>query len=179
MKTINLSDKVFEIFISNLEIKSRTTQLAQQINLDYQSKTPVFIGVLNGCFMFMADLIAQISTNCEVSFVKVSSYQGGTITSGKVDKILGLAVDIFGRDVIIVEDIVDTGKTLQFLLNEIIALKPASINVATLLLKPDALETPIPQITYTGFNIENQFVVGYGMDYNNLGRNLNDIYKLC
>lgn len=179
MKFVNLSDKVFEKFINNFEISSRTAQLAKQIDLDYESKTPVFIGVLNGCFMFMAELIAQISTNCEVSFVKVSSYQGGTKTSGKVDKILGLAVDITDRDVIIVEDIVDTGKTLQFLLSEIFTLQPATINVATLLLKPDALETPIPQIKYTGFNIENQFVVGYGMDYNNLGRNLKDIYKLC
>ncbi|TAH00921.1 MAG: hypoxanthine phosphoribosyltransferase [Sphingobacteriales bacterium] len=179
MNTINLSDKVFEIFISNLEIYTRTAELAKQINLDFQNKTPVIIGVLNGCFMFMANLVAQISTNCEVSFVKVSSYQGGTKSSGKVDEILGLAIDIAARDVIIVEDIVDTGKTLQFLISKIETLKPASVKVATLLLKPDALETQIPQITYVGFEIENKFVVGYGMDYNNLGRNLNDIYKLC
>ncbi len=179
MKTINLSDKVFEIFISNLEINTRTAELAKQINLDYQNETPVIIGILNGCFMFMADLVSQITGNCEISFIKVSSYKGETKTSGNVDEVLGLDIDVCGRDVIIVEDIVDTGKTLQFLISKTEAFKPASVKVATLILKPEALETQIPQITYVGFEIENKFVVGYGMDYNNLGRNLNDIYKLC
>ncbi len=179
MTNVNLNDRIFEIFIPSLEIKKRTRKLANQINTDYLNKTPVFIGVLNGCFMFMADLIKQVNAQCEVSFIKISSYKGETKTSGNVDEVLGLDIDVCGRDVIIVEDIVDTGKTLQFLINKIDALKPASVKVATFLLKPDALETQIPQITYIGFKIENKFVVGYGMDYKNLGRNLNDIYKLC
>lgn len=179
MENVNLSDKVFKNFIPSLEIKNRTGQLAKQINLDYQNKTPVFIGVLNGSFMFMAALINQITINCEVSFVKVSSYKGGTKTSGIVQEILGFDIDITGRDVVIVEDIVDTGKTLAFLLDKINELKPASVTVATLLLKPDALQTQIPQITYVGFEIENHFVVGYGMDYKNLGRNLKHIYQVC
>ncbi len=178
MTNVNLNDRIFEIFIPSLEIKKRTRKLAKQINIDYLNKTPVFIGVLNGCFMFMADLVSKITGNCEISFIKVSSYKGGTKTTGMVEEILGLAIDIAGRDVIIVEDIVDTGKTLQFLITQLMALKPASISVATLLLKPDALETQIPQINYVGFEIENRFVVGYGLDYNNLGRNLNDIYQV-
>lgn len=178
MTNVNLNDRIFEIFIPSLEIKKRTRKLAKQISIDYLNKTPVFIGVLNGCFMFMADLIKQVNAQCEVSFIKVSSYKGGTKTTGMVEEILGLAIDIAGRDVIIVEDIVDTGKTLQFLITQLMALEPASISVATLLLKPDALETQISQINYVGFEIENRFVVGYGLDYNNLGRNLNDIYQV-
>lgn len=178
MKKVVLNDKIFEIFIPNLEIETRITHLAAQINIDYLNKTPVFIGVLNGSFMFTAHLIKQVSIQCEVSFIKVSSYKGGTKTTGMVEEVLGLAIEIANRDVIVVEDIVDTGKTLQFLITKLMALKPASVSVATLLLKPDALETQIPQINYVGFEIENRFVVGYGLDYNNLGRNLNDIYQV-
>ncbi len=178
MKKVVLNDKIFEIFIPKLEIETRITHLAAQINIDYLNKTPVFIGVLNGSFMFMAQLIKQVNIKCEVSFTEISSYKGGTKTTGVVQEVVGLAIEIANRDIIIVEDIVDTGKTLQFLITKLLTLKPASISVATLLIKPDALESIIPQIKYVGFEIENRFVVGYGMDYNNLGRNLNDIYQV-
>lgn len=178
MDNVQLNDKIFEILFTQSEIEKRIIELAAQINIDYQNKLPFFIGVLNGSFMFLSDLMKEISLDCRIEFIKVSSYKGGTKSTGEVLDVMGLNVDLKDRDVIIVEDIVDTGKTLTYLLSSIKAQLPSSLKVVTLLLKPDALETKVPEIEYVGFKIRNDFVVGYGMDYNHIGRNLKDIYKL-
>jgi hypoxanthine phosphoribosyltransferase len=178
MDTVQLNDKFFEIFLTQSEIEKRIKELAKQINIDYKNQLPLFVGILNGSFMFLSDLKKEITLDSRIEFIKVSSYKGGTKSTGEVQDVLGLDVDIKGRDVIIVEDIVDTGKTLTYLLSTLKTQQPASIKVVTLLLKPDALETQIPELDYIGFKIGNDFVVGYGMDYNHLGRNLRDVYKL-
>ena len=177
MMKIAIDDKTFETFIEYEMIEKRIRLMGIQLNVDYEDKVPVFIGVLNGSFRFMADLMKEISLDCSIEFIKVSSYNGGTKSTGNVLEILGLDADIKGKDVIIVEDIIDTGKTLTYLLSTLKPLQPASIKVITLLLKPDAIETQFPEIAYIGFEISNDFVVGYGMDYDHLGRNLNDIYR--
>lgn len=176
---MTIDDKTFETFIEYNMIKKRTRLIGIQLNVDYENKVPVFIGVLNGSFLFMADLMKEVDIGCELAFVKVSSYYGGTKSSGEIVEELSLGMDIKDRDVVIIEDIVDTGKTLCYLLKEFKKKEPASIKVATLLLKPDALETQIDEIEYVGFEIANDFVVGYGLDYKGLGRNLKDIYRLC
>lgn len=178
MKTICISDKKFSIFIPSTQINQRVKFLGKQLSQCYAHKTPVFIGVLNGSFMFMASLLKNINTACETSFIKVSSYKGGTQTTGFVQELLGLDINLKNRHVIIVEDIIDTGKTLQFLLSKIKTQQPASLCVVALLLKPEALQQPITEIKHVGFEIKNHFFVGYGMDYNGLGRNLKDIYTL-
>ena len=176
---VTIDDKTFEPFIKYEMIEKRIRLMGIQLNVDYEDKVPVFIGVLNGSFMFMADLIKEIHIGCEVAFVKLASYHGDTKSSGKIEEELSLSIDIKNRDIIIVEDIVDTGNTLKFLINKLKSLEPASINVATLLLKPDALKHEFDEINFVGFEIANDIVVGFGLDYKNLGRNLNDIYKLC
>jgi hypoxanthine phosphoribosyltransferase len=178
MDTVQLNDKFFEIFLTQSEIEKRIKELAKQINIDYKNQLPLFVGILNGSFMFLSDLMKEITLDCRIEFIKVSSYKGGIKSTGEIQDVLGLDVDLQGRDVIIVEDIVDTGKTLTYLLSTLKTQQPASIKVVTLLLKPDALETHIPELDYIGFKIPNDFVVGYGMDYNHLGRNLRDVYKL-
>lgn len=178
MQNVLLHDKTFEIFLTQQEITERINQLAGQINTDYKNKFPIFIGVLNGSFMFTADLMKEIDFDCSIEFIRISSYDGGTQSTGNVLEVLGLDADIKGKDVLIVEDIVDTGKTLTYLLSTLNVQQPSSIKVVTLLLKPDALEIQIPEIEYVGFEISNYFVVGYGMDYNQTGRNLKDIYRL-
>lgn len=178
MESVLLYDKTFEIFLTQQEITERIKLLAAEINSDYKTKFPVFIGVLNGSFMFMADLMKEINFDYRIEFIKVSSYDGGTKSTGNVMEILGLDADIKGRDIVIVEDIVDTGKTLSYLLTNLNEQQPASVKVVTLLLKPEALEIQIPEIEFIGFEISNYFVVGYGMDYNHIGRNLKDIYRL-
>ncbi|QIL39453.1 hypoxanthine phosphoribosyltransferase [Pedobacter sp. HDW13] len=176
MHKIKVEDKEFEIFLENDTINKRIRLLGIQMNVDYEGKCPLFIGVLNGSFLFMADLIKEITVPCEIAFMRVASYQG-TSSSGKVKELIGLPEDISGRDVIIVEDIVDTGLTLTHILKTIKEKKPASVKVSTLLLKPSALQYEIEALEYVGFEIPNEFVVGYGLDYNGLGRNLNDIYR--
>lgn len=160
-------------------IEKRTRLIGIEINVDYENRTPVFVGVLNGSFMFMADLMKEIKIPCETTFVKLASYHGGTKSSGNITEELSITMDLANRNVIIVEDIIDTGKTLDYLIKQIKALKPASVNVAALLLKPDALEVDLGEIDYIGFEIANEFVVGYGLDYDGLGRNSCDIYRLC
>lgn len=174
--TIQIHDQTFEILIQEENINKRTRLMGIQLNLDYEHRCPIFIGVLNGCFLFMADLLKEISIPCEVAFVKVSSYQG-TSSTGKIKETLSLPEDLHNRDIILVEDIVDTGFTLCYLLQEIQKQKPASVKVCSLLLKPAALKAPIEALDYVGFEIANEFVVGYGLDYNGLGRNLTDIYS--
>ena len=177
MDKIQIADKEFELFLENDNIAKRTRLIAIQLDVDYEHKCPYFIGVLNGSFLFMADLLKEINTSCEVGFIKVSSYEG-TESSGNVKQAFGLPDSLHNRDVILVEDIVDTGFTLQYILKEVYKQKPASVRVCSLLLKPAALKAPIPELEYVGFEIANEFVVGYGLDYDGLGRNLKDIYRV-
>lgn len=176
MQKVKVHDKTFDRFLTNDMIGKRIRLLGIQINLDYEGKAPLFIGVLNGSFLFMADLIKEIDLPCEVAFMRVASYEG-TASTGKVKELIGLPDQINGRDVIVVEDIVDTGFTLSYILKGIAEKNPASIRVASLLLKPKALQHEIEGLAYVGFEIPNEFVVGYGLDYNGHGRNLIDIYK--
>ncbi|TDQ09529.1 hypoxanthine phosphoribosyltransferase [Pedobacter metabolipauper] len=176
MNKIQIEDKEFEILLENDNICKRTRLIAIQMNVDYESRCPIFIGVLNGSFLFMADLLKEINISCEVGFIKVSSYTG-TESSGSIKEVFGLPEDLHNRDVVIIEDIVDTGFTLGYILNEVHKQKPASVKVCSLLLKPTALKAPIDELEYVGFEIANEFVVGYGLDYNGLGRNLKDIYR--
>jgi hypoxanthine phosphoribosyltransferase len=176
MNSIQIADKEFELFLENDNITKRIRLIGIQLNVDYENRCPYFIGVLNGSFLFIADLLKEISVSCEVGFIKVSSYKG-TESSGSLKQAFGLPEDLNGRDVIIVEDIVDTGFTLDYIIAEIKKQSPASIKVCALLLKPKALKSPIDELEYVGFEIENDFVVGYGLDYDGLGRNLKDIYK--
>jgi hypoxanthine phosphoribosyltransferase len=173
---IEIDDKHFELLFEYEQIKKRIRLLAIQLNIDFEDKIPVFLGVLNGSFIFLADLIKEIHISSEVTFVKVSSYEGDK-SSGKIKEEIGLQMSLKDRDVIIVEDIVDSGKTLEYLLKMVEKQMPASVNVCSLLLKPNSLKVELEEITYVGFEIPDEFVVGYGLDYKGLGRNLKDIYK--
>jgi hypoxanthine phosphoribosyltransferase len=177
MNNIQIEDKDFEIFLENDQITKRIRLIGIQINVDYENRCPVIIGVLNGSFIFMADLVKEINSSCEITFVRVSSYKG-TNSTGNIKEVFGLPDDLHNRDVILVEDIVDTGVTIQHILEQVKLQKPASVKICTLLFKPAALLTPIPELEYIGFEIPNEFVVGYGLDYNGLGRNLKDIYTV-
>ena len=176
MNKIQIEDREFEILIENDNICKRTRLIGIQINVDYENRCPMFIGVLNGSFMFMADLLKEITVSCEVAFIQVASYSG-TESTGIVKEIFGLRDDLHNRDIIIVEDIVDSGTTLNHILKQVYQQKPASVSVCSLLLKPAALKEPIDELEYIGFELANDFVVGFGMDYNGLGRNLIDIYR--
>ena len=177
LKTVEVGDKKFELFIENDNINKRTRMMGTQLNLDYEGRCPVFIGVLNGSFLFMADLLKEMEIPCEVGFIKVSSYEG-TKSSGTLKEALGLPDDLHNRDVILVEDIVDTGFTLKSILETVYLQQPSSVRVCSLLYKPAAILAPIEELEYVGFEIPNEFVVGYGLDYNGLGRNLKDIYRV-
>lgn len=174
MKTIQLKDKRFKINIPSEEILRQVGRVAEEIERDFEGRTPLFVIVLNGAFMFASDLLKAITMNCEINFVKLSSYHG-TQSTGKVKEIIGLNQDIKGRDIIIVEDIVDTGVTMENLLADLQTMKPNSISIATLLFKPASFKKDY-KVHYTGFEIPNDFIVGYGLDYDQLGRNLSDIY---
>lgn len=176
MKT-TVADLEFEKLIDQSTIQQRIAEIAAHLNTDYAERSPIFIGVLNGSFLFIADLIKHINVPCEVTFTKLASYYGGTATSGKIREDIDLVVDIKDRDIIIVEDIIDSGNTLKYLVEKLYQRKPASIRVCSLLLKPEAIEVSIEELTYVGFHIENEFVVGYGLDYKEQGRNLLDIYR--
>lgn len=176
MNNIKIQEKSFEIFLENDSINKRIRLMGIQLNVDYENRCPIFIGVLNGSFLFMADLLKEIEIPCEVGFIRVSSYHGATST-GQVKEAFGLPDDLKDRDVIVVEDIVDTGLTLSYILEKIQVQKPASVSVCSLLYKPASLIKPVNELKYVGFEIPNEFVVGYGLDYNGLGRNLKDIYR--
>ena len=173
---IQIDSKDFDLLIEYDQIKKRIRLIGIQLDVDYEGRVPVFVGVLNGSFMFIADLMKEITISSEVTFIKVSSYDGDK-SVGKIKNEIDLYMDLKDRDVIIVEDIVDTGATLMHVIEMIKKHEPASINVCTLLLKPAMLNHVINEITYVGFEIPNEFVVGYGLDYNGLGRNLKDIYR--
>lgn len=170
-----IHDKTFEIFISSEQIAKRVHAVADRINEDYTSQQPLFISVLNGAFMFTSDLIKYLKFFPEVSFIKFASYSGMAST-GSIKQLIGLNEDLHGRDVVIVEDIIDTGITMGQILTQVKAKKPKSVKVATLLFKPEPFEGDF-KIDYVGFEIPNKFVLGYGMDYNGIGRNLPDIYQ--
>jgi hypoxanthine phosphoribosyltransferase len=173
---IQIDEKDFALMLEHEQIKKRIRLIGIQLTVDYENRVPVFVGVLNGSFIFLADLVKEITLSSEVTFVKISSYNGDKST-GKVKEEIGLNMDLKGRDVIIVEDIVDTGTTLRYLLGKIKEHNPASVKICTLLLKPKSLKQEMEEITYVGFEIPNEFVVGYGLDYNGLGRNLKNIYR--
>jgi hypoxanthine phosphoribosyltransferase len=176
MQTVTLHDKTFELFITEQAIHDAISALAQQINKDYEGKNPLFLGILNGSFLFAADLFRLIEGNAEISFLKMASYQG-TATTGKINELIGINEDITNRHVIILEDIVDTGITLEKIISDLNTKNPASIAIATLLFKPAAYQKSIP-VNYIGMKVANDFLVGYGLDYDGLGRNLKEIYKL-
>lgn len=172
MKVLDLE---FKKFIPAKEINAGVKKLAGQINNDYKGKTPVFLSILNGSFMFSADLVKYISLECKISFVKLSSYSG-TQTTGQIKTLIGLDESLFKQDVIVVEDIVDTGTTLQKIIEELVTLGVNSVEVVSLLRKTIAREKKIG-VKYVGFEIDSEFVLGYGLDYNGLGRNFTDLYK--
>lgn len=176
MHHIDIDGEQFQLLIDYGSIKKRIRLMGIQLNVDFENRLPVFIGVLNGSFMFMADLMKEIHIPCEITFVKLASYHGEKSSSQKITEELDVYMDIRERDIIIVEDIVDTGNTLRYIIDKLNARKPASLRVCTLLVKPAAMEYKIDEITDVGFEVENEFVVGYGLDYKGLGRNLTDIY---
>ena len=176
MSIVKIKDKTFETSITESEIKQRVKELAQKISHDLEGKNPLLLGVLNGSFIFAADLMREMTTPCEISFVKLASYQGITST-GKVHEVLGINEDLAGRDVVIVEDIVDTGRTMKQMVESLGTRNPASVHICTLFVKPHKLEEPL-DIEYAAFSIPNDFILGYGLDYDQQGRWLKEIYTL-
>ena len=176
MKQIQINQLHFDLFIDYEQIQKQIRLLGIDLSLQYADKDPVFIGVLNGCFMFMADLMKEISVPCQLSFVKLASYEG-LQSQGTIHQLLGVGMDLKDRHVVIVEDIIDTGNSLKHTIAALQNLEVASISVCALLMKPDCLEHQFDEDLLVGFEIEKEFVVGYGLDYNGLGRNLPDIYK--
>ena len=176
MSNIKIHDKEFVKTISHDEIVAEVKRVAANINRDYAGKRPLLLGVLNGSFMFAAELMRNLEIECEISFVKLSSYQG-TNSTGVIKEVLGLSESITGRDVIVVEDIVDTGKTMQNMLETLGTREPASIEIASLFVKPARLQVPV-NVKFGVFTIPDRFIVGYGLDYDGLGRNLPDIYDV-
>lgn len=176
MNSIKLHDKYFEPFIRFEKIDNAINKIADNINRDIEGQTPIFLVILNGSFMFAGDLLKKIDLSCEVSFVKLTSYVG-TKSSKEVKQLIGFNEDIKGRTIIIVEDIIDSGITMGNVLGQLEKMGAADVRIATLLFKPNAFEKSY-KIDYIGIEIPNDFIVGYGLDYNNLGRNLRDIYKI-
>lgn len=174
MDAVKIRDKMFRISIPESEIKQRVKALAERINQDLAGKNPLFLAVLNGAYVFAADLMREITIPCEISFVKLASYQG-TVSTGKITEVLGINEDLTDRVVVIVEDIVDTGLTMKRMVENLGTRRPAEVHICTLLLKPDKLQVPL-DIEYVAMEIPNEFIVGYGLDYDGLGRNYKDIY---
>jgi hypoxanthine phosphoribosyltransferase len=175
--TIECNGETFKLFISKEQIEQRITEIGKQLDEDYAGKKPIFIGVLNGSFIFLADLMRHVSIPCEVDFFKLSSYGDEKVSSGKVTKLKDLDAQIEGRHVIIVEDIVDTGLSMSYILKQIKAFSPASVKVVTLLHKPGAGKYDV-KLDYIAFEIPTLFVLGFGLDYAQEGRNLAQIYVL-
>lgn len=173
---MKIKDKNFLILLKEAEIKKRIKELGAEISQDYSGRQPLFISVLNGAFIFAADLVRDIKLASTVSFIKLSTYDH-TASTGKIKELIGINEKLFKKDIIIIEDIVDSGFTLSYLMEHIAELGPASLEVAALLIKPESLKVDL-NIKYKGFNIPKNFVVGYGLDYDGYGRNLKDIYFL-
>jgi hypoxanthine phosphoribosyltransferase len=176
MHSIRIHDKEFVPSIPSEEILEQVRRVANEINRDYEGQQPLFLVVLNGSFIFAADLMREITLPADVSFVKLASYQG-TSSSGTVREVIGLNTDITGRPIIIVEDIVESGLTMAHMIATLKKQNPKSVDICTLLLKPEKLEVQL-DIKYVAMEIPNDFIVGYGLDYNELGRNLKDIYTI-
>ncbi len=175
-KTVQLQELSFETYMDKQMIKQRVKEMGKELSNEFKDKKPIFLAILNGAFVFAADLVRACKFEHEISFIKLTSYEG-TTSSGKVTTQIGLQEDLTDRDVIIVEDIVDTGTTIYHFLPALKKFNPKSITIVSLLQKPEALKFPL-KVDYIGFEIPNKFVVGYGLDYNGLGRNLKDIYQL-
>jgi hypoxanthine phosphoribosyltransferase len=176
MAAIRVHDKLFEPYLTQSSIAERIKSIAEELNRDYEGKKPLFIPILNGSFIFASDLFKELSIEAEICFIKLASYKG-TKSSGQVITAIGLDTELFGRHVVIIEDIVDTGKTLSEFLPQLHHQQPASLKITALLHKPEATVFPIT-VDYLGFSVPNKFLLGYGLDYNGLGRNIPEIYKL-
>jgi len=176
MKEIRILDKKFKEFITEEQIRIRVEELAFQINRELAGKDVVFLGILNGAFLFAADLFRQINLEARISFIKLASYQG-TTSQGLIKELIGWNEDIKNKTVVVIEDIVDTGNTLERIVDELVVRKAAEIKISALLYKPAAYKKEIP-LHYIGFEIPNDFVVGYGLDYDGYGRNLPSVYSL-
>lgn len=176
MELLTVHGKQFKPYISAGQINEQVKKIAGEINADYNDKKPLFIVILNGAFMFAADLFKEVTVDAEICFIKLASYKGVTST-GQVVTAIGLDTDLVGRQVVIVEDIIDTGKTLSHFLPQIKYHHPASLKIAALLHKPEAMITPV-KIDYLGFSVPNKFLIGYGLDYDGLGRNIKEIYQM-
>jgi len=176
-KAVTINGERFVVMLSERRLKARVKELARQISNDYMTTVPVFIGILNGSFIFFADLIREVTIDCEVDFMKLSSYGDAKISSGDVRLLKDLNCQVPGRDIIIVEDIVDSGLSMQYIRDLILKQNPKSFRIVTLLYKRDAVRIPL-HIDYIGFSIPNDFVVGYGLDYGQKERNLKGIYRL-
>jgi hypoxanthine phosphoribosyltransferase len=173
---IQVLDKKFVPYIDKATLAARVAELGKQINTDYQGEKPLFIAILNGSFMFASDLFKELTIDAEICFIKLASYKG-TKSTGNVITSIGLDEPLTGRHVIVIEDIVDTGKTLSVFLPQLLVQDPKTLKIASLLHKPEALQHPIT-IDYLGFSVPNKFLLGYGLDYDGLGRNLKEIYQL-
>lgn len=176
MDIVKIKDKTFKISIPEAEILKHVKEIADRINHDMAGKNPLFLAVLNGSFMFAADLMKMITIPCEISFVKLASYQG-VISTGSVKEVIGINEDLSGRTIIIIEDIVDTGLTMKRMIESIGTRNPESVHICTLLLKPEKLQEKL-DVDYVAMKIPNDFIVGYGLDYDQQGRNLRDIYTV-
>ena len=174
-KHVVVNGERFRVHLSRDELRLRIAELGQQITRDYAGKKPIFIGVLNGAIMFMADLLRAVDLECEIDFIKLSSYGAEKVSSGNVTELKGIDANLDGRHVIFVEDIVDTGLSMQFLMDLVQKSAPASVAVATLLHKHEATRVPLT-LDYVGYRIPNQFVIGYGLDWGQIGRNLPELY---
>lgn len=176
MKTVTLYNKTFGLYLSAEQIQQAVDEVAAKLNRDYVDKQPLIISILNGSFIFTADLMRRLDFTCYLSFMKLASYRG-LESSGQLKMLVGLNENVKGRDVIIVEDIVDSGLTMQHIVEQVNALEPASIRIVTFIHKPEATKVDI-KLDYIGIEVPNDFIVGYGLDYDGLGRQYSDIYKL-
>jgi hypoxanthine phosphoribosyltransferase len=176
MNEIKVLDREFSEYITEDEIQSRITAMAEKISEDLQGRDVLFFGILNGAFLFAADIFRQIKLNAQISFIKLASYEG-TGSSGKIKELIGWNEDMTGKIVVVIEDIIDTGSTMERIIGELTLRKAVDVKICTLLFKPEAYTKDIP-IDYIGFEIPNNFVVGYGLDYDGYGRNLKSIYKI-
>jgi hypoxanthine phosphoribosyltransferase len=174
---VKIEDMKFRVLISEEEIQNRVQYLAARISREYEGKVPIMVGVLNGGVLFMSDLIRNLSIDCEMDFIKISSYGNQRVSSGEITMIKDFSADLHNRDIIVVEDIVDSGLSVQYLMRRIQSMKPASLKFVSLLVKRGTAKVDLT-IDYIGFEIENKFVIGYGLDYKQLKRNVNAIYQL-
>lgn len=177
MSRVKIKDKTFAVSLPEAQIKARVKELAQQMSRDLEGKNPLFLAVLNGAFIFAADLMREMTIPCEISFVKLASYQGVTST-GNIKEIIGINENLSGRTVVIIEDIVESGLTIKRMMDQLGTRNPASVQVCTLFFKPDRLKEDL-KLDYVAFSIPNDFILGYGLDYDQQGRGLKDVYTLA